>query len=96
MDQGGPNGKFYLRLRGDKQLDGMKFWLDDGDCYVPHPWDPSRRIYLIACNVHGLKANRNQLYASRPGGSKEFRDEYGTRFGWASIENRKMDSHGGA
>jgi hypothetical protein len=86
MDQGGPNGKFYLRLRGDKQLDGMKFWLDDGDCYVPHPWDPSRRIYLIACNVHGLKANRNQLYASRPGGSKEFRDEYGTRFGWASIE----------
>jgi hypothetical protein len=72
LDAGGSNGKFGSRLRGNKRLSDTATW-------------SKRRIYLWFCLTHLLKAMRNQLLASRPGGSKGFLDENGIEFGWPFI-----------
>jgi hypothetical protein len=72
LDAGGNNRKFAWLLRMLKKISETTYWVDDECCYGPNIWDPSRRLYVWFCNTHGLKAMRNQLLASKPGGSKNF------------------------
>ena len=83
-DAGGPNASFVLRLRSMKNFD-KEIWLNEDECYVLNPYEPSRRIYFYFCVTHLLKSMRGQLHASQQGKSKAFKDEDGTPFGWGVL-----------
>ncbi len=84
FDAGGNNSRFFIDVHGYKKV-GRNAWLNDEDCYIVHPLDPSRRIYIWFCTTHGMKAMRNQFLSSQPSGTKAFMDENGFSFGWPFI-----------
>ena len=50
-------------------------WMGEDMCRTANVWDPSCYIYIEFCGTHGIKAMRNQLLASKYGGTKAFVNE---------------------
>ena len=82
-DAGGSNPALFTALRNDRKLEG-KVWLDDNLVSFQHPFDPSRRISIITCAVHGQKACRNNLLKSQDKGVRNFVRK-NIRFGWNQL-----------
>ena len=61
--------------------------MEEDDCCIVNPWDLKRKIFVWFCITHLMKAFRNQLYASQPGGSRGFQDKYDVPFGWGLVHD---------
>ena len=82
-DAGGSNTALFTALRNDRKIEG-KVLLDDNLVSFQHPFNPSRRISIITCAVHGQKAFRNNLPKSQDKGVRDFVRK-NIRFGWNQL-----------
>ena len=86
-DAGGSNKKLYSDFLDEKNFKQQNLgWLKEECISIENPTDPSRKIYLFYCSVHGLKAIRNCLLNSMPGQSKCLILD-GANFGWKQFED---------
>ena len=87
-DAGGGNKSFFTLLI-NKRINKHKAWLDEDEVSFPNPFDTTRRVFIVFCSVHGIKACKNNLERSGPGKgkSKNFFSG-GINFGIKQVQNQ--------
>ena len=94
LDAGGGNKSLY-RLLTKRTIDKNKVWLDNDEISFLNPFDPTRRVYITFCAVHGLKAMRNNLLNSSMNSDATHNFFNGWNFGWEQVQlQHKRDSPG--
>ena len=85
LDAGGCNARFVEEFFHELKKLTYESWMEEDDCCIVNPWDLKRKIFVWFCITHLMKAFRNQLYASQPGGSRGFQDKDDVPFGWGLV-----------
>ena len=87
MDAGGCNARFVEEFFPSLKKMGYGSWLEVEDCCCTNFWSLNRKIFVWFCITHLMKAFRNTLEGSQPGGPRALEDKNDVLFGWAFTFN---------
>ena len=87
VDAGGSNHGFINLLRYQNIKNDRKALYDDEQVSMVHPMDRTRKIYLIYCITHIMKAVRNQHNKSLKTGSRNLLDENDRCITWEIVRD---------
>jgi hypothetical protein len=82
-DAGGPNSGLLKLLRHGESIESN--WPSEKCVSVANHVNLDRTVSVWHCSAHNMKAMRNSLHRSQPGGTRDFHRESNIGFGWVAA-----------